>query len=107
MLPTDNILPGATLVGRVWRPDVDGASLVVLRGDRVVDITCREVPTMRDLFERDNIPGYLEQARGDDLGSLAEIAANSTEKAPRDKVHFLSPALYERLMSRSVRRELE
>mgnify|MGYP000687029847 FL=1 len=92
MLPKENHFPKATLVGRVWRPDANGASLVLLRGDRVVDITNRDVPTMRDLMELEDIAGYLGTVQGEDLGPLAEIAANSTEDAPENRVHLLSPA---------------
>ncbi|WP_146346785.1 fumarylacetoacetate hydrolase family protein [Falsiphaeobacter marinintestinus] len=92
MLPHDNPFENATLVGRVWRPDVDGAALVTLRGDRVIDVTCRDVPTMRDLMERDDILGWLENATGEDLGSLSDITAYSTETGDRSKLHFLSPA---------------
>lgn len=92
MLPTENTPSNATLVGRVWRPDADGASLIVLRGDRVIDVTSRDVPTMRDLMERADILGHLHAAQGEDLGPLSEIAAQSTEAPAKDKVHFLSPA---------------
>jgi len=50
----------ATLVGRVFRPDLDGPSVVVLRGDAVIDITA-DVMTMRDLCEAED-PSY--RARG-------------------------------------------
>ncbi|MDU8927047.1 fumarylacetoacetate hydrolase family protein [Alisedimentitalea sp. MJ-SS2] len=92
MLPMKNSLPDATLVGRVWRPDASGASVVAIRGDRVVDLTSRHAPTMRDLMEMEDVVGYVQTASGDDLGSLAEISKNSTEKASWDSVHFLSPA---------------
>ena len=92
MLPFENALPEATLVGRVWRPDVEGASLVTLRGDRVIDVTGRAAPTMRDLLELDDPAGHLAGADGEDLGSLAEIAAASTEAAGPDDLHLLSPA---------------
>ncbi len=91
MLPKENNLPEATLVGRVWRPDVNGASLVLLRGERVIDISNRDAPTMRDLMEREDLLGYLDGVAGEDIGSLAEITANSTEDVPMDRVHFLSP----------------
>lgn len=92
MLPTSNDLGNALLVGRVWRPDVAGPSLVALRGERVIDITSKETPTMRDLLERDDLVAYLSSAEGEDLGSLAEISANSTKGPDKEKVHFLSPA---------------
>lgn len=92
MLPHDNTHDGAIFVGRVWRPDVQGAALVTLRGDRVIDITSRDVPTMRDLMELEDIPGYLNNAAGDDLGLLSELSANSGKDAPGAALRILSPA---------------
>ncbi|NRG19118.1 fumarylacetoacetate hydrolase family protein [Rhizobiales bacterium] len=92
MLPTSNNLGEALLVGRVWRPDAAGPSLVSVRGERVIDITSKETPTMRDLLERDDLAAYLRAAKGEDLGSLAEIFGNSTEGPDKEKIHFLSPA---------------
>ena len=43
-----------TFVGRVWRPDVQGPAIVVLRGGRLVDITSIDCATMRDLLEKDD-----------------------------------------------------
>ncbi len=40
----------ATLAGRVWRPDRDGPSVVMIRGGAVFDISAIS-PTMRDLCE--------------------------------------------------------
>lgn len=92
MLPTSNNLGDALLVGRVWRPDMAGPSLVTVRGERVIDITSKETPTMRDLMERDDLAAYLRAAGGEYLGSLAEISRNSTEGSDKRKVHLLSPA---------------
>ncbi len=68
-----------TFVGRVWRPDAGGPSLVVLRNGRLVDITCRRFPTMRDLLEEDDVAALVREADGEDLGSLEGIAAASVE----------------------------
>lgn len=92
MLPVTNGLGDALLAGRVWRPDLGGPSLVAIRGNRVIDITSSDAPTMRDLLERDDLAAYLRSASGEDIGSIAEISANSTEGADRGRVHFLSPA---------------
>lgn len=92
MLPKENHLPQGLFVGRVWRPEVKGAALVMLRGDRVIDITNRDVPTMRDLMELDDIPGYLRGVEGEDIGALADITANSTEAGTTDRERLLSPA---------------
>ena len=40
----------AVLVGRIWRPELDGPAVVVLRGVELVDISTI-APTMRDLCE--------------------------------------------------------
>lgn len=92
MLPHENDLEDGVFVGRVWCPDVAGAALVTLREERVIDITNRDVPTMRDLMELEDVIGYVASATGRDLGSVAEIRAGSTEVADADTLHFLSPA---------------
>ena len=89
------VLPGQGIgyfVGRVWRGDVGGPSVVVVRDARVVDITCRAFPTMRDLLEQDDPAALVKAADGQELGALADIAAASIE--PKDGaggVHLLAP----------------
>jgi len=79
-------------VGRVWRPDVEGPSLVVLRNGRVVDITSQATPTMCDLLERDDVVSLVDSVSGEDLGSLDEIMATSTEDAAaQGRLHLLAP----------------
>ncbi|MBZ9938478.1 fumarylacetoacetate hydrolase family protein [Mesorhizobium sp. BR1-1-16] len=73
----------ATLVGRVFRPDLDGPSIVSLRGDEVLDITA-EVVTMRDLCEMEDPGRVAAMAAGESLGSLADLLAN-TPLATRDR----------------------
>lgn len=86
MLPNDH--PHALLVGRVQT--ADGPAVVTLRKGRVIDITSRDVPTMRDLLERDDLVAYVQNTQGADLGSVEAIAQASTEApvAP----HFLAPS---------------
>ncbi len=62
-----------TFVGRVWRDAVDGPCLVTFRAGRVIDITSREAPTMRDLLERDDPAGWAAQATGPDIGASASL----------------------------------
>lgn len=79
-------------VGRVWRPDAGGPAVVALRKGRVIDITTRETPTMRDLLEQDDPVSLADGTAGEDLGSLEEIARNSAEgRAGPDRVHLLAP----------------
>ena len=78
MLPFENTDPTATLVGRVWRPEI-GPCLITLRGDEVIDITSKSVPTMRDLLELDDPATYVRDAVGESLGSLTDLAHLSGE----------------------------
>lgn len=76
-------------VGRVWRAGI-GPSLVALRGGRLFDITTKAAPTMRDLFEQDDITGVVDAIAGEDIGSLEEIASASRE-AHGDSTRLLAP----------------
>jgi fumarylacetoacetate (FAA) hydrolase family protein len=74
---------GACLVGRVWRPEVDGPSIVCLREGVVHDITAR-FPTMRDLCEADHPAAAAKRAKGDVIGPLADILANTPRELRTD-----------------------
>ncbi|MEX0346329.1 MAG: fumarylacetoacetate hydrolase family protein [Rhizobiaceae bacterium] len=87
-LPFDNSDP--TLVGRVFRPEVDGPSIVAVREGEVVDITSREVPTMRDLLEMDDPAGFVRHCDGETLGLFEEIERASLEH-DLEAVHLLAP----------------
>ncbi len=82
-------LPKAGLfVGRVWRPGI-GPAVVVLRDGRLVDVTSPEVPTMRDLLELDDPAGWLAAQTCQVLGDVGDLQAMS---AGLDRLHLLSPA---------------
>jgi len=74
----DSLLPAdaakATLVGRVRLPD--GPAVVVLRGERLVDITAA-YPTMRALTEHADPATAAAAASGIDVGSFADVVANT------------------------------
>ncbi|WP_137700685.1 fumarylacetoacetate hydrolase family protein [Marimonas lutisalis] len=76
MLPFSNPEPDAFFVGRIDRPGI-GPAIVLLQGDRVLDITSRDTPTLRDLLEREDLPAYLRSAGGEDLGLLSDLIASS------------------------------
>src|SRR5262249_11490233 len=69
----------ALFVGRVWRPDAGGPSLVVVRDEQLFDITSRETATMSELLERDDVLDYVARVKGESLGSLDEITATGRE----------------------------
>ena len=80
-----------TFVGRVWLPDV-GPIIVTLREGEVFDITSREVPTTRDLFELDNPAGYIHKTEGVRICSLSELEADSIKAAnDASQRHILAP----------------
>jgi fumarylacetoacetate (FAA) hydrolase family protein len=66
----------ACLVGRVWRPEVNGPSVVTLRGEEVVDVTA-ECLTVSDLCERDDPAAALARMQGERIAYVGEILANT------------------------------
>jgi fumarylacetoacetate (FAA) hydrolase family protein len=85
-LPDDH--EQAALVGRVWRPDREGPSVVALRGAELVDISAT-VSTMRDLCEAPLPAALAHDAGGEPVGLLSEILANT----PRDRRNTAKPWL--------------
>ncbi|MCR9138952.1 MAG: fumarylacetoacetate hydrolase family protein [Alphaproteobacteria bacterium] len=86
-LPRDGIF-----VGRVWQPEKNGPSLVVLRDGDVFDLTSKSTATMADLLELDDPAAHAGQATGARIGSLKEILATTGEDtASADTVHLLAP----------------
>jgi fumarylacetoacetate (FAA) hydrolase family protein len=83
---------GASLVGRVWRPDVGGPALVRITSDGVFDVS-NVVPTCSQLLELPNPVGALSSARPlDRLGSTDEILVNSTTENRNPRLPwFLAP----------------
>jgi len=90
ILPDDH--QHASLVGRIWNPDVGGPSLVRVTDGRLFDITSAEAPTMRDLLELDDPVGVARAGDGVPVGTVDEIAANSWSRRGDLKVpHLLAP----------------
>ena len=81
----------ATQVGSVFRPDVDGPSVVVLRGGDLYDIT-EEAITLRDLAERDDPARTARLAGGEFIGRLDEnLDKKPREPRDRSKPWLISP----------------
>ncbi len=81
----------AILVGRVWRPDIGGPSVAALRGVELVDISAA-APTMRDLCEAAEPAGLALDAKGEPIGQVAEILANTPRQTrDRNKPWLLAP----------------
>ena len=92
ILPDD--AQDAVLVGRIWYPEVGGPCIVACKSGQLYDITSRDVPTMRDLLERDDCSGYVLESLADatPLISLEAVIENSlASDADPTKLHFLAP----------------
>jgi fumarylacetoacetate (FAA) hydrolase family protein len=86
-LPRDGL--AGTLVGRVWRPDVEGPAVVVLREDGVHDIS-KSFPTLSDLCEADDPAAAARAAPSNPIGPLADLIAN-TPARDRSRPWLLAP----------------
>jgi fumarylacetoacetate (FAA) hydrolase family protein len=81
----------ALLAGRVWRPEFGGPSIVVLRGKMLFDVT-RSFPTMRDLCEQSDPAAALKNTKGELVGPLDAILANTPpDRRDPDKPWLLAP----------------
>lgn len=85
-------LKTGTFVGRVWRPDVKGPAVVVLRGDVLFDITSKDAPTMRDVLEMDDPVAFVHAAKGEKLMLLTDALTQSiAADSDPQRLHFLAP----------------
>lgn len=86
ILPADAEI--AILIGRVWRPDI-GPALVVVRNSEVFDITSPQAATMSSLLEMEDIAGWIHSCKGQAIGTVADILANSDETRRNPDLPFL------------------
>lgn len=77
-LPDDGC--AGALAARVWRPELDGPSVVALREGGVFDVSHR-FPTMRDLCEADDPAAALRAVEGERVGAFEAILANTPPEA--------------------------
>lgn len=88
VLPADAAL--ATLVGRVFDPDIGGPCVVVLRGQDLVDVT-EAFPTMSDLLEAADPVGAARGVPGTRSWPLDEVLGNSLSENS-EGTYLLAPA---------------
>jgi fumarylacetoacetate (FAA) hydrolase family protein len=88
-LPDDGF--AGALAGRIWRPDLDGPSVVAIRRDGVYDVSA-DFPTMRDLCERPSPAEALYATKGHRVSGLAEVLAHTPRERRRpDRPRLLAP----------------
>jgi fumarylacetoacetate (FAA) hydrolase family protein len=85
-LPTDGT--NGTLVGRVWRHDVEGPSIIALRADECYDVS-RAFPTVRDVCEAHNPAAAIASAKRERIGDIKSILANTPEHSRDPAKPFL------------------
>lgn len=75
-------------IGRVWRPDMRGPSVVAIRDGHVWDITRPGLATLSAFMAQDDPVGCFDAAQGQDLGPLDGFL-----EAPcsDDTAHLLAP----------------
>jgi len=73
-LPADGF--SGALAARAWRPDQEGPAVVAVRADGVFDVS-RAFPTMRDLCEAADPAKALREQKGERIGEIATILANT------------------------------
>ncbi|MCD1635802.1 fumarylacetoacetate hydrolase family protein [Martelella mediterranea] len=62
-----------TYLGRIWNAEAGGPSVVAIRDGRIIDITCRRAPLVRDVCEMDDPADYVRTAEGTDIGALDDL----------------------------------
>ncbi|MBV8923263.1 fumarylacetoacetate hydrolase family protein [Bradyrhizobium sp.] len=89
VLPDDGTT--GTLAGRVWLPQAEGPAVVAVRADGVFDVTA-SFPTVSALCEADNPAEKLRAARGERIGDLERILANTPpDRRNRNEPWLLAP----------------
>jgi fumarylacetoacetate (FAA) hydrolase family protein len=94
-LTTKELLPDdgtkGTLVGRVWLPQAGGPAVVAVRDDGVFDVTAR-FPTVSALCEESDPAAALRDVKGERIGDLDGILANTPpDRRDRQKPWLLAP----------------
>src|SRR5690554_193582 len=80
-----------TYLGRA-RTDAALPRVVTVRDGEIIDITSRTAPTVRDICEMGDPAGYVRNAKGESLGSVETVMANSMAHDGRQKLpHLVSP----------------
>jgi fumarylacetoacetate (FAA) hydrolase family protein len=94
-LTTKDLLPDdgtrGTLVGRAWLPRLNGPAVIAVRGDGVFDVTAG-FATVSALCEHDNPAAALRGVKGERIGDLENLAANTPpDRRDREKPWLLAP----------------
>jgi fumarylacetoacetate (FAA) hydrolase family protein len=79
MLPED--AGGARLIGRVWRPEVGGPSVAIVRDGMLLDAT-RSFPTVADFLDADDPAEAFDRLEGEALGPVEDFVRDPAAMRP-------------------------
>ncbi|MBR0832526.1 fumarylacetoacetate hydrolase family protein [Bradyrhizobium manausense] len=100
LLPEDGTK--GTLVGRVWLPQANGPAVVAVRAEGVFDVTAK-FPTVSALCEEDNPAKALGSTKGERIGDLEAIVANTApDGRDSEKPWLLAPVDLQTLKAAGV-----
>jgi len=79
------------LIGRIWRSDVQGVSVIAVRNAQVFDITAH-TPTTADFLDAENPVALFDQVQGQALGHVADFVSAPEKMHPgAEKSCVLAP----------------
>lgn len=87
------IIPDSgVLLGRVKLPNYDHPRIVTVRDNKLVDITGKTAPTVRDICELENPAEYVSITKGEVICTVEELLqANAIPKPTTNQAELLSP----------------
>lgn len=90
---SEAIIPkSGILLGRVKLPKYDYPCIVTVRDNKLVDITNKTAPTVRDICEMEYPAKYVANAQGEEICSVDELLkANNIPKSNSENLTLLSP----------------
>jgi fumarylacetoacetate (FAA) hydrolase family protein len=75
---TRSALEMGSFAGRIWREGI-GPCVVAVRKNRLIDITSKRAPTMRDVCEMVDATAMLAAIPGEDVGSVEDVLRGAVE----------------------------
>ena len=87
-------------IGRIWDNSKNGPCLIRIKDGNVYDITSKEIPTLRDLLELEDIKKYLNSVQGIKLISVEELFELSFKK--KSEYHLLAPCDFQAIKACGV-----
>ena len=87
-------------IGRIWDNSKNGPCLIRIKDGNLYDITSKEIPTVRDLLELEDIKKYLNNVQGIKLISVEELFELSFKK--NSEYHLLAPCDFQAIKACGV-----